>query len=38
MISALHLIWIIPLCTVFGYMLGAVMAVGKSAERRETDD
>lgn len=34
--SALHLIWIIPLCTVFGYMLGAVMAVGKD-DREEGD-
>ena len=29
MISALHLIWIIPLVAVLGFMLGAVMAVSK---------
>ena len=32
MISALHLIWIILLCTVLGFMLGAVMAVGKQGD------
>lgn len=26
MISILHLLWIIPLCTFFGFVLGAVMA------------
>ncbi len=29
MINALHLIWIIPLFASFGFMLGAIMAVGK---------
>lgn len=32
MISAFHLIWIIPLCTIFGFVLGAVMAVGKQGD------
>ena len=32
MISALHLLWIIPLCAVLGFMLGAVMAVGKRGD------
>lgn len=32
MISALHLIWIIPLVAVLGFMLGAVMAVGKQGD------
>ena len=32
MISALHLLWIIPLCAVLGFMLGAVMAVGKQGD------
>ena len=32
--NPLHLMWIIPLCTSFGYALGAVMATGN----REDDD
>ena len=32
MISILHLLWIIPLVTFFGFMLGAVMAVGKEKD------
>ena len=32
MISALHLLWIIPLVAVLGFMLGAVMAVGKRGD------
>ena len=29
MISAWHLIWIVPLAAFLGYVLGAIMAVGK---------
>lgn len=29
MISALHLLWIIPAATVFGFMICAVLSVGK---------
>lgn len=32
MIHALHLMWIIPLVAAFGYVLGAIMAVGKKSE------
>ena len=32
MINALHLFWIVPLATLFGYILGAVMAVGKASD------
>jgi hypothetical protein len=32
MIHALHLLWIIPLAVAFGYVLGAIMAVGKQSE------
>lgn len=30
--NPLHLMWIIPLCTSFGFVLGAVMAVGKRGD------
>ena len=32
MINALHLIWIIPLIAFFGFILGAIMAVGKRGD------
>lgn len=32
MINALHLLWIIPLAVFLGYVLGAVMAVGKQSD------
>lgn len=32
MINALHLLWIIPMTGLLGYVLGAIMASGK--ERR----
>lgn len=32
MINALHLLWIIPLKACFGFMLGAIMAVGKKSD------
>lgn len=32
MISALHLLWIVPLAAAFGFVLGAIMAVGKQSE------
>lgn len=33
MINALHLLWIIPLAAFLGYVLGAIMAVGKDGEK-----
>jgi hypothetical protein len=33
MISAWHLIWIVPLVAAFGFVLGAIMAVGKDGEK-----
>lgn len=30
MISILHLFWIIPLCTTFGFLVAALMAAAKS--------
>lgn len=35
MINALHLIWIIPLVATFGFVLGAIMAVGKNNDINE---
>lgn len=32
MISALHLLWIVTLAAAFGFVLGAIMAVGKQSE------
>ena len=32
MISAWHLIWIVPLAAAFGFVLGAIMAVGKRGD------
>lgn len=32
MISAWHLIWIVPLAAAFGFVIGAIMAVGKQSE------
>ena len=32
MISAWHLIWIVPLFTFLGLVLGAIMAVGKESD------
>lgn len=32
MINALHLFWIIPLAAFLGYVIGAIMAVGKKSE------
>lgn len=33
MIHALHLLWIIPLVAPFGFVLGAIMAVGKDKNK-----
>ena len=32
MMNALHLLWIVPLAAFLGYVLGAIMAVGKKSE------
>ena len=32
--NPLHLIWIIPLTTLFGYCLGAIMATGAMADEQ----
>ena len=37
MISALHLIWIIPLSAYFGYALCAIFTVGKRSDQRRDD-
>ena len=29
MINALHLIWIVPLASFFGFMIAAILAMGK---------
>lgn len=29
MINALHLIWIVPLAACFGFMIAAILAMGK---------
>lgn len=33
MINALHLMWIVPLAAFLGFVLGAIMAVGKQSEK-----
>lgn len=38
MINALHLFWIIPLVGGFGFILGAIMAVGKESEKIKGGD
>jgi hypothetical protein len=35
MINALHLLWIIPLFAFLGFVLGAIMSVGKEREEGE---
>lgn len=37
MINALHLLWIIPLAVTFGFMLGAIMAVGSESDNDIND-
>ena len=32
MIHALHLMWIVPLAAFLGFVLGAIMAVGKKSD------
>jgi hypothetical protein len=34
MISALHLIWIIPLSAYFGYAICAILTVGKWSDKK----
>ena len=33
MINALHLIWIIPMSAMFGYMIAALMAAAKDGRK-----
>lgn len=37
MISALHLIWIIPLSTCFGFAICAILTVGKDSENNAAE-
>ena len=36
MINALHLIWIVPFATTFGYFIAALMVAAKAGDRNET--
>lgn len=37
MINALHLLWIVPASTCFGFFWAAVLSVGKKSEGRNND-
>lgn len=34
--SMIHLLWIIPLATTFGFILGGIMAIGKLSDNDKT--
>lgn len=34
MINILHLLWIVPLCTMIGFMTAAIFRTGSDRERR----
>ncbi len=38
MISALHLLWIVPCSAAYGFFVAAIMAAAGDASRREEDE